>query len=51
MFGGNSKATALFTGIVLNVVAENNNISFEELNHILEGNALKNKYRLQDSFF
>ncbi|WMM26562.1 S8 family serine peptidase [Tissierella sp. MB52-C2] len=49
MFGGNSKATSLFTGLVLNILAKNDNISFEELNQLLEYKAVKNSWDDDDT--
>lgn len=41
MFGGNSKATALFAGIILSILNMAPDISFIELSNMLENNAVK----------
>lgn len=48
MFGGNSKATSLFTGLILNILDKNNNISFEELNQLLEYKAIRSFWNDDD---
>lgn len=44
LFGGNSKATALFTGHIANILSQHPDISFEQLNEILEQRAYKNNW-------
>lgn len=48
LFGGNSKATALFTGHIANILSEQPDISFEKLNEVLERRACKNNWDEND---
>jgi hypothetical protein len=48
MFGGNSKASALITGIVLNYLQEDQDLTYEELNNVLEERAVINKWEARD---
>jgi subtilisin family serine protease len=44
LFGGNSKATALVTGLISKILISNPSISFEELNKVLENRAERNNW-------
>lgn len=48
LFGGNSKATALFTGHIANILTRQPDISFEQLNEVLEQRACKNNWDEND---
>ena len=48
MFGGNSKAAAHFSGVLLNILAKNPFMSFDDINNILELNSIKNNWTQDD---
>lgn len=48
MFGGNSKATALFTGIILNILKDEPDMDFEALNELLQNRAKRNQWSEED---
>lgn len=52
MFGGTSKATAVITGIILNMLLKNPNLEYEEIEELMEESASKNlweKYEITES--
>jgi hypothetical protein len=50
MFGGNSKATAWFSGKILDIIEKQPHITWNELNRLLENNAAKNIWNEADTF-
>lgn len=48
MFGGNSKATAMLTGIVLEILNKQPDLEFSELNKLLEKEAKRNEWSEKD---